>query len=157
MLKSSEEEVTKRMLEIKDVRLALIESVPGVGKLSSRVLLGAIDRVERFDNSKCLANYGALSPGIRQSGNVSHSGKVNYDGRREVRKILLQCAHTVARLRSYESRPLRDFFNRIEKRRGKKKALVALARKILTDRHVFLVPVFKLHCKPPYWQVLNLF
>lgn len=132
MLKSSEQEITERMLGIKDVRLQLIESVPGIGKLSSRVLLSAIDRVDRFDNSKCLANYGALSPGIHQSGNVSHSGKVNYDGRREVRKVLLQCAHTIARMRSYESRPLRDFFNRIEKRRGKKKALVALARKMLT-------------------------
>ncbi len=45
---------------------------------------------------------------------------------------MLQCAHTIARMQSYESRPLRVFFNRIEKRRDKKKTLVALARKVLT-------------------------
>lgn len=132
MLQSSEWDITERILEIEDVRLGLIESVPGVGKLSSRVLLSAIDRVDRFDNSKSLSNYGALSPRIYQSGDVSHTGRINRDGRHEVRRVLLQCAHTIPRMKTYESKPLRDFFNRIERRRGKKRALVALARKILT-------------------------
>ena len=35
-------------------------------------------------------------------------------------------------LKSFESRPLREFFERLMKRRGKKIAIVALARKLLT-------------------------
>ena len=50
----------------------------------------------------------------------------------EVRKVLLQCAHTITRMKSYESWPLREFFDRIKRRRGKKIAVVALARKLLT-------------------------
>jgi hypothetical protein len=35
-------------------------------------------------------------------------------------------------MKSYEAWPLRRFFDRIKKRRGKKIAVVALARKLLT-------------------------
>jgi hypothetical protein len=35
-------------------------------------------------------------------------------------------------MKSYEARPLREFFERVKQRRGKKVAIVALARKLLT-------------------------
>jgi hypothetical protein len=35
-------------------------------------------------------------------------------------------------MKNFESKPLRDFFERIHKRRGKKITVVALARKLLT-------------------------
>ena len=49
-----------------------------------------------------------------------------------MRRVLLQCAHTMARLKSHEDRPLRLFFERIRQCRGRKIAIVALARKLLT-------------------------
>jgi transposase len=91
-----------------------------------------LDNAKRFDDRKAVAKYGALTPTIYQSGGVTHMGHINRDGRHEVRKVLLQCAHTVARMKSYDSRPLRDFFERVMKKRGKKIAVVALARKLLT-------------------------
>ena len=45
--------------------------------------------------------------------------------------MLLQCAHGVVRMKSPASAPLRQFYLRLERTRGKKKALVALARKLL--------------------------
>ena len=95
-------------------------------------MYAAIIDESRFDNSKCLANYGALTPTIHQSGDTLQMGKINRDGRGEVRRALLQCAHAVARTKTAGVRPLKEFFERIEKRRGKKRALVALARKLLT-------------------------
>lgn len=59
-------------------------------------------------------------------------GRINQDGRREVRRVLLQGAHTVGRLTSQEATPLQPFSARIARRRGKKIAVVALARKLLT-------------------------
>ena len=50
----------------------------------------------------------------------------------ELRKVLLQCAHTITRMKSHEVRPLKEFFERIKKRRGKKIAVDALAWKLLT-------------------------
>jgi transposase len=131
-LQETEAELTEQIVAVKDDRLELLESIPGIGLLTSRVLLGALDEAGRFDDRKAVAKYGALTPTIYQSGSVTHLGRINRDGRHEVRRVLLQCAHTVARMKSFESRPLRQFFERLMKRRGKKIAIVALARKLLT-------------------------
>jgi transposase len=128
----SESELTLRILEIENEDIELLETIPGIGELTSRVLVSAIDDAKRFDNKKCVSKYGGLTPRIYQSGGVTHLGRINRDGRMEMRKVLLQCAHTVTRMKNYESRPLREFFERIKKRRGKKIAVVALARKLLT-------------------------
>jgi transposase len=128
----SEARITQAIIEYENKEIELLETIPGIGKLTSRVILGAVDEVKRFDNKKCLAKYGALTPRLYQSGSVTRLGRISRDGRHEIRRVLLQCSHTVARMKSYEARPLREFFERIKKRRGKKIAIVALARKLLT-------------------------
>lgn len=82
-----------------------------------------------------MANYGALTPTLYQSGDVRHLGPINRDGRLEVRRVLLQCAHTVARMTTQGAKPLQQFYSRIARRRGKKIAVVALARKLLTTAY----------------------
>lgn len=131
-LVKSESELTLKILEYEHKDIRLLETIPGIGGITSRVLVSAIDDAKRFDNKKSVSKYGGLTPRIYQSGGVTHLGRINRDGRMEVRKVLLQCAHTITRMRSYASRPLRDFFERIKRRRGKKIAVVALARKLLT-------------------------
>jgi transposase len=128
----SEEEITQRLTKICDERTELLETIPAIGKLSSRTLVSAIDDAKRFDDRKAVANYGALTPTVYQSGDVVQVGRINRDGRHEVRRVMLQCAHAVARTKSPASKPLRVFYERIEKKRGKKKAIVAVARKLLT-------------------------
>jgi transposase len=131
-LLEAEGELTDKIIEIENQDTTRLESIPGIGKLSSRVIISALDDVKRFDSKKSVAKYGALTPRIYQSGGVTHLGRISRDGRHEVRRVLLQCAHTVARMKSYEAKPLRMFFERIRQRRGKKIAIVALARKLLT-------------------------
>lgn len=128
----AERELSTAILSIESKDIELLESIPGIGGLTSRVISSAIDDIHRFESKKTIAKYGALTPRIYQSGGVTHLGRINRDGRIEVRRVLLQCAHTVARMKNYESKPLRDFFERIKKRRGKKIAVIALARKLLT-------------------------
>jgi transposase len=127
--------VTSRLLEIEDKRIELLESIPAIGKLTARVLVSAIDEADRFDGAKEVANYGALTPRIYQSGDVKQMGRISSDGRHEVRKVLLQCAHAISRTKTLGAKPLKDFYSRIEKRRGKKIAVVALARKLLTTSY----------------------
>ena len=128
----AEAELTGKILAIEHEDIERLQSIPGIGGLTSRVIVSAVDDVRRFDSKKELSKYGALTPRIYQSGGVTHLGRINRDGRHEVRRVLLQCAHTVARMKSYEARPLRMFFERVRQRRGKKIAIVALARKLLT-------------------------
>jgi transposase len=131
-LVAAEAELTGKILAIEHEDIARLQSIPGIGGLTSRVIVSAVDDVRRFDSKKELSKYGALTPRIYQSGGLTHLGRINRDGRHEVRRVLLQCAHTVARMKSYEARPLRMFFERVRQRRGKKIAIVALARKLLT-------------------------
>jgi transposase len=137
-LAESEEELTTRICEIDDKRIELLKSIPGIGELSSRVLLAAIDDAKRFDGKKAIANYGALTPTIYQSGSVTRLGRINRDGRQEVRRVLLQSAHTVARMKSPAVKPLKEFYERIAKKRGKKIAIVALSSKLLTTAYGML-------------------
>jgi transposase len=131
-LLKAESELTRQIIGIENEDIKRLQSIPSIGDLSSRVIISAVDDVNRFDNKKGIAKYGSLTPRIYQSGRVTRLGRINRDGRQEVRRVLLQCAHTLARMKSYESRPLRLFFKRIKQRRGKKIAIVALARKLLT-------------------------
>ena len=108
-LERSEEEITGKMIEIRDGRCELLETIPAIGKIASRVLVGALDNASRFDNKKCVANYGGLAPTIYQSGDVTNLGRINRDGRHEVRKVLLQCAHTIQRMASHDAAPIREF------------------------------------------------
>jgi transposase len=131
-LKESEAELVERLKKLKDERTELLETIPSIGVLTSRAVVSALDDARRFDNRKCVANYGALTPTVFQTGNETHLGRINRDGRQEVRRVMLQCAHALVRVKSPASKPLRDFFLKIEQRKGKKKAVVALARKLLT-------------------------
>jgi transposase len=131
-MQECEKSLNAEIQKVEDKKIELIETIPGIGKLSARILFAAIIDEKRFDNSKCIANYGALTPTIYQSGDVVNMGKINRDGRSEVRRAMLQCAHAVARTKTTAVIPLKLFFERIEKRRGKKRAIVALARKLLT-------------------------
>jgi transposase len=130
-LKQSELELVGRLKKLSDSRTELLESIPSVGVLSARTVVSALDDASRFDNRKAVAHYGALTPTVYQSGNEVHLGRINRDGRQEVRRVMLQCAHVLVRMKSPASAPLRDYFVRLEKKRGKKKALVAVARRLL--------------------------
>jgi len=132
---AAELQLTVRLEAIEDPRCPLLESIPAIGPLAARVLVGALDDADRFDDEKAVANYGALAPTIYQSGAVRQLGRINRDGRLEVRRVLLQCAHTVVRMKSHGASPLQQFFARIARRRGRKIAVVALARKLLTTAY----------------------
>ena len=131
-LEASEHELNQRIADIKNEKTELLETIPSIGILSSRTVIAALDDAKRFENRKAVAKYGALSPTIYQSGDTVQLGRINRDGRHEVRRVLLQCAHLLSRMKSPAAKPLRQFYERIERRQGKKKALVALARKLLT-------------------------
>jgi transposase len=131
-LRGAELELNERIAEIENKETKLLETIPGIGVLSARTVVAALDNVKRFDNRKAVAKYGALTPTIYQSGDVVQLGRINRDGRHEVRRVLLQCAHQLARMKSPAAKPLREFYERLARRTGKKKALVALARKLLT-------------------------
>lgn len=103
-----------------------------VGKTSSQTLLAAVDDVKRFSNSKKLVSYSGLAPSVQSSGDRAEYGAITREGHSEVRGVWCQIAHLVAHSDKPEVAPLRVWFARVSKRRGKRTATVALTRKLLT-------------------------
>ena len=108
-----------------------LQTMPKVGRIASLTFLAAVDDVHRFPSSRKLVGYSGLAPTVRQSGERTEYGSISREGRRELRAVWVQIAHLVAVDRHRQSQPLRSWFNRVAKRRGKKTAIVALARKLL--------------------------
>lgn len=139
----------KRMLEQKilyynNEDVELMKTLPGIGEMSSRTIGAAIGCIKRFDRAKKLTSYGGLVPSVRSSGERTEYGHITREGRSEIRRVAIQCAHALLRSKSVESLPLRQWYERIASRRGCRTAVVALARKMLT------IMFYMLRDKKPY-------
>ena len=69
-LSAAERPLTARLEAIEDPRCPLLESIPAMGPLAARVLVSALDEAQRCEDSKAVANDGALAPTIDQRGAV---------------------------------------------------------------------------------------
>ena len=65
---------------------------------------------------------------MSQSNQTCHVGRITKMGNKDVRSALVQCALTCKKYSNY----MNEFYERIKKRRGSAKAIVALAKKLLT-------------------------
>lgn len=124
--------------EQQDERAQRLQTMPKVGRIASLTLLSAIDDVDRFGSSKKLVGYTGLAPTVRQSSERCEYGRISRQGRKELRAVWVQIAHLVAIDRSRDTQPLRTWFNRVVKRRGRKTAIVALARRLLVIAYQML-------------------
>lgn len=103
-------------------------SVKGVGSLSAAILLSAIGRVEDFPDPAHLAAYFGMVPRVNNSNETEHHGRITRRGNKLARTTLVQCALIAKRYSPF----LAQFYERIQRRRGSGKAIVATARKLLT-------------------------
>ncbi len=111
-----------------DALLQRLCTVPGVGPVTAVRFAAAIDDVDRFKNAHQLESYLGLVPGEKQSSAKQHRLGITKAGSSAVRRVLIQAAWAVRRVRSPQ--PMMQWALGIEQRRGKFVATVALARKL---------------------------
>jgi len=121
-----------------DDRAARLQTMPKVGRIASLTFLAAVDQVERFGSSRKLVGYSGLAPTVRSSGERTEYGSISREGRRELRGVWVQIAQLVAMDTGKATAPLRKWFSKVAFHRGKKTAIVALARKLLTIAYQLL-------------------
>jgi transposase len=102
-------------------------TMTGVGYFSAMLLLAEIGDINRFSSDKRFASWAGLAPSVRQSGEKTRIGGVSGPGNRRVRWVMVQCAHSACR---FDPR-FRSFYERYSKRRGGKKAVVAVAHEMV--------------------------
>jgi transposase len=113
-----------------ETAIDLLCSNPGFDRQSAITILSEIGTdMSQFDSSKKLCCWGGLTPGNNESAGKKKSVKITRAGV-YLKPMLVQVAH--AAVKSTKTPYYRIKYERIAKRRGKKRAIIAIARMILT-------------------------
>ena len=115
---AAENDVCRRFLEI-----------PGVGPICALTFFAAVGDPYRFSSSKDVGAYFGLCPTIHQSGLTCRVGRISRMGNVAVRSLLVQASMAFRRHRNADKQLL-EWVAGVEQRRGKRKATIALARKL---------------------------
>jgi transposase len=105
-----------------------LQSVPGVGPVVALTFRAFVDDVGRFAGAGQVSAAIGLVPREDSSAERRHRGHLTKTGPRELRSLLVQAAW--ACWRSHASGSLRAWVERLAGRRGKRIAVVALARRL---------------------------
>jgi len=114
--------------------VALLQSIPGVGLITSLTILAELGDLNRFPRRASVANYVGLVPVLRSSNECHRSGHITKRGSKHLRAVLIEAAWmSVPRVPRYQA-----MFDRVSARRGRKIAIVGVARRMLEDAWTML-------------------
>ena len=105
-------------------------TTPGVGVVTALTFVATVDEVNRFDTAKQVRGYLGLVPSEKSSGERQQRGCITKAGNRRLRALLVEAAWSLLRSKKESAKAVQDWANRIALRRGKRIAVVALARKL---------------------------
>jgi len=106
---------------------AVLDSIPNVGPVTSDVVLAELGDWRRFRSQADVASYAGLAPGFRESAGKTKQLGITKEGSRLLRWAMIELAWRMVRT----SRKWGRHYTRLEARIGAKKAIVAIARRLL--------------------------
>jgi transposase len=109
-------------------------TVPGVGPVTALAYATAIDDPKRFAHSRDVGAHLGLTPRKYASGEIDRNGAISKSGDQLAREALFLAAHTVlTRVTRWSA--LKAWGTAVAKRRGLRRATVAVARKLAVIMH----------------------
>ena len=111
-----------------DPLVVQLTSAPGVGPVVATAYISVIDSAKRFRNAHQVAAYVGLVPKEDSSGGRRKLGSITKQGNAYLRTLLVQAAWNVMRQRGDD--PMKTWAQAVAKRRGKRVAVVAVARRL---------------------------
>jgi transposase len=125
-IQTIEVEIERRLEEQRAV-VERLQTIPGVGQRTAHELLAAIGTdMSRFPTHRHLASWAKVCPGLHESAGKRGVGGIG-QGHKLLRAALTEAAQAATRSNTY----LAAQYKRIARRRGNKKAIVAVAHSIL--------------------------
>jgi transposase len=110
--------------------VTLLDTIPGVDRKTAEVILAEIGlNMSQFPTDKHLAAWSGLAPGNHQSGGKRYSGRTR-QGNQTLKSTMVQAAWSAVRTKDTF---LKSRFHRLAARRGKKRAIVAIAHSMLVS------------------------
>jgi len=117
----------RESLASKSREIQILTSIPGIGFIGASTLIAEIGNVRDFKDADKLTKWAGLTPSVYQSANVTRTGSITKQGSRHIRWILVELAHVAIR----SPGRLKSFFERLMPKKGYKKSIIAVARKML--------------------------
>lgn len=109
--------------------IELIKTFPGVGEISASVVISEIGtNMNQFPSENHLASWAGLAPGNNESANKIKSSRI-LPGNKNLKVSLIQVSWAAVREKDGY---WRSIYYRLRSRLGAKKAIIAIARRILT-------------------------
>lgn len=109
-------------------------TVPGVGPISALTFKAAVDDPARFKRSRTVAAHFGLTPRRYQSGEQDNPGRISKAGDRDVRATLYAAANALL-MRTMAGSPIKSWGMRLMRTKGRRRAVVAVARKLAVLLH----------------------
>jgi transposase len=111
-----------------DQAAARLDEIPGIGPVAAAVIIAEIGvDMTRFPTAGHLCSWAKFSPGVKTSAGKNKGNGSTGHGNRYMSRVLGEAAVTAGRTDTF----LGERYRRIARRRGKKKAIVAVGRSIL--------------------------
>jgi transposase len=117
-------------LAASDPALRHLDQVHAIGPVTAAAFVATLDDVTRFQGAHQVQAYLGLVPRERSSGERQHREALTKQGSRRVRWLLVEAAWRLRRSRHPAHAALQAWAARIEGRRGKRVAVVAVARRV---------------------------
>jgi transposase len=129
-------EMERRLYAIarRDPVCLLLMTVPGVGQVTALSFKAAVDDPARFRSSRLVGAHFGLTPRRFQSGEMDNPGRISKAGDASVRAALYAAANALL-MRSMQPSSLKAWGLKLVRAKGRKRALVAVARKLAVILH----------------------
>lgn len=108
--------------------VSLLDTIPGINPAAAQIILAEIGiDMAQFPTEGHLSRWAGVAPGNNESGGKRYSGRTT-KGNRTLKSILVQCAYAAIRTKDsfFKAR-----YQRLVARRGKKRAIMAIAHSLL--------------------------
>ncbi len=121
-----------------DEEVKLLKTVDGVGTITALAFKAEIDNPKRFEDSRDVAAYVGLTPRQYSSGETHKQGRISKKGSKRMRYLLVEAASALlTRCKAWSK--LKAWGMKLQKKKGNRKAVVAVARKLAVIMHRMLV------------------
>lgn len=125
------EDVEQRITEYSEKyepAMQALETIPAVQRRASAIIISELGvDLSMFQSAGHLCKWAGLCPGDNESAKKKKTMRIT-KGNPRIKSVMCQCAWAATRCKKFF---LRDWFYRLRARRGTKKALIAVARKLL--------------------------
>lgn len=118
------------LLTKQDAAVALLTTAPSIGPITAAAIVATVDDVTRFRSAHAFEAFLGVVPSERSSGEQRRIGRITKAGNTRARYLLVEAGWRILRAKDAETAALRAWALAIAARRGKRIAVVALARRL---------------------------